>query len=133
MNKLLNLALIILVPLLASCHENGPYECLDWDGPVFQTDELPNAVLNQEYEAKIQVEVNNEPQDDFFIYDFEVEDDLPEGLEFYQTGDSRVLTIEGTPTETGVFIFEILVRVSGNRDICYHTAREQYVLTVDEI
>ena len=49
MNKLLNLTLIILVSLLVSGHDHGPYECLDCDGPVFQTDELLSAVLNEEY------------------------------------------------------------------------------------
>lgn len=123
----------LLACMLPGCHEHVA-DCLDGDGPEFSTDNLPNAVLNQQYEARIRVQIENEPFDDLFFYDFDYEQsELPEGLRFMQYDAERYLYIEGTPTESGRFVLEVAVRVGGSPDLCYYRNRETYTLLVAEI
>ena len=127
------LLMVLVLLMAAGCHEHAE-DCLDGDGPEFSTDNLPNAVLNQEYEARIRVQIDNEPFDDRFFYDFDVEQwELPQGLRFVQYDAERYLYIEGTPTETGFFRFDVRVRVAGSPDLCYYRDRETYSLLVTEI
>ncbi|PIE41480.1 MAG: hypothetical protein CSA49_03170 [Gammaproteobacteria bacterium] len=133
LKKALSVFVVVVTTCLSGCGEVGLYVCIAGNGPVFQTKSLPDAVLNQHYQADIQVEIENEPQDDWFFYDFSVEDNLPYGLEAYHFNDSRVLSIEGTPTETGIFRFDVLVQVSGVHNLCYYRARREFVLVVNEI
>ena len=52
--------------MLGSC--DSVVDCLDRDGPVFDTRSLLPAILNQEYLQRINVSVENEPRDDRFDY-----------------------------------------------------------------
>lgn len=124
---------LLMASSLSGCHDHAE-DCLDADGPVFSTDHLPNGVLNEEYEARIRVQINNEPFDDLFFYDFDYEQgELPEGLRFVQYDAERYLYIQGTPTESGLFTLEVAVRVGGSPDLCYYRNRETYTLRVTEL
>ncbi|MDX1694722.1 MAG: hypothetical protein R3208_13230 [Ketobacteraceae bacterium] len=126
--------LVVMASLLVSSCRVHLGDCLDGDGPEFTTDNLPNAVLNQEYEARVRVQVDNEPFDDRLSYEFDYEQgELPQGLRFTQFGDERYLYIEGTPTESGSFRFDVTVRVSGSVDLCHYRESETYRLLVTEL
>ena len=123
----------VMVMFLSACHDHVS-DCLDGDGPEFSTDNLPNAVLNQEYEARIRVQVRNEPFDDSFFYDFDYGQwELPRGLRFVQYDSERYLYIVGTPTEAGVFRFDVSVRVGASVDLCYYRTSESFSLLVTEL
>ena len=125
--------LIFLSAMLLSGCRVYVGDCLDGDGPEFATDNLPLAVLNQAYEARIRVQVDNEPYDDRFFYEFDYDQaELPDGLRFVQYDSERYLYIEGTPTEAGIFPFRVSVRVSGSVDLCYYRESEDYSLVVNE-
>jgi len=55
-------------------------------------------------EAGIRAEVNNEPRDNDYFYDFVV-NDLPSGLDYSQNG--RDLSIFGIPTEPGRYFIQV--------------------------
>jgi len=55
-------------------------------------------------EFAIRAEVNNEPRDNDYFYDFIV-NDLPPGLDYDQNG--RDLTVFGTPTEPGRYFIQV--------------------------
>lgn len=130
MKTIKHFVVLSLLLMLSGCGDDLD-DCLDLDGPVFQTDSLPHGVLNQEYETEIRVQIQHEPYDDIYFYDFDYDhDDLPRGLYFFQDGVGRVLEIEGTPTETGVFTLDVAVYVSGHYDLCYHRAKARYELII---
>ena len=103
---------LLLSMLLSSCDVllDKATDCIDNDKPEFNQKTLQVAVLNQEYSQEISVSIANEPYDDWYNYRFSFDGQLPEGLE-WDRFDKRVVTIHGTPTETGIFTFSLTVRV----------------------
>lgn len=104
--------------LLAGC---GPltdlaFDCIDDDGPVLSPRFIPNPVLNQSYEVRINASIENEPFDDSFNYDIVISDTLPPGLSAFVF--ERQVRITGAATELGSYTFDISVAVddpdSGN-------------------
>lgn len=113
MRVLAQILIVILVSIsLVSCDVllDKAVDCIDNDRPKFNRKTLPNAVLNQEYSEVISASIENEPYDDRYTYRFNLKGDLPEGLEKQQYSE-RKITIQGTPTEVGLFTFELEVRV----------------------
>ncbi|WP_460219159.1 hypothetical protein [Psychroserpens sp. MEBiC05023] len=76
--------------------------------------ELPNkefdvGLVNLYYFDEFISEINNEPRDDDYIYDYDIYGDLPDGLTFFT--NHRRVTIEGSPQTSGVFEFEVFLYV----------------------
>lgn len=118
-------------------------DCVDLDGPEIETSKLEDAFEGVEYSQVILASIKREPQDDHFLYDFEIEGRLPEGIFLRQEKDSRRIYIEGITTESGNFPIKITVRVEEPRspysifeedhddtDLCYHSASKEFTLHV---
>ncbi len=96
-------------------------------GPLkFTPDTLPEAQVGSEYEATLQVTLNNTPVGDFFIS----EGALPEGLEFTFLEGEDAATITGAPTEAGEFKFTVTVWCFGTQ-VSGQTGEMTYTLTVN--
>lgn len=90
-------------------------------------------------EEGIRAEVNNEPRDQDYFYDFVVYD-LPRGLDYEQ--DGRDVFIFGTPTTPGRYFIQVEVVVSArffdqdadgvddNLQICERRAVRDYALRI---
>lgn len=104
----------VLILLLAACDkfENHIYDCLNFDGPVFDDTNIPVAVLNEEYFSEITVSIVNDSYDDWYTYEFDFIGELPYGLEFVVDNDRRSIQIIGTPLQVGYYNFKINVKVS---------------------
>ena len=111
-------------------------DCLDNDGPKFVTGSISNPVLNEVYSQTITVEINNEPRDDNFRYNFQFAGDLPAGVTGVSNG--RNYFLEGTPTEEGTFRFTIFVEVDDSLEpvesgLCFYNASKPFDMTVQPI
>ena len=106
------LVLFLLLNSISGCYfvTDQFIDCLDDDRPEITTDQLPQAVLNQEYEAVIFAKLENRPDSNFRCY-FSTTDSLPEGLQFFRYGLEPELRIEGAPTEHGVFEIELKLSI----------------------
>ena len=139
---MLRLCFFIVYLLLAGCRgqDNWFWECIDLEGPELTHSDLPVAVLNQEYNATIKVNITNNPFDDEYDYYFDVSGSLPRGIWTYQNGHDRELVITGTPVDPGVYRIKVSVDVrdpdqgtSGSADLCFDHTSKKYNLVVNEI
>ena len=87
-------------------------DCINLDGPRFDEDDIPVAVLNEEYFAEITVSIENNSYDAWYAYDFEYVGNLPYGLEFVVNDDNRSIQIIGTPLQVGSYNIKIKVRAT---------------------
>ncbi|GLB47788.1 hypothetical protein [Neptunitalea lumnitzerae] len=115
---LLCISLISIATLTTSCAEFFE-DCLFWPAkPNIKTASIPQGNVNTYYYTEIEAEIENDPDDLNYYYDFDVEGELPYGLEYW-TYDN-ILIIEGTPQETGTFSFTVELYVEapyrGNDD-----------------
>jgi len=105
--KVISTHIILILPLFSCC----AIEELE-----FNTDTLPEAVLNQEYNAIITASVRNNPDDDSFDYKFALSGTLPAGLIFTKDPENRRVIISGTPMEQGAFVITLQAKVSAPND-----------------
>ncbi len=84
-------------------------DCIDNDGPELSPPNLPNPILNQEYNQEVHVGIRNEPNDDRFSYEFTLSGNIPDGMQVSAAG--RDLSLFGTPIELGDFNFGVTVKV----------------------
>lgn len=97
------------------------FDCLDDDGPVFNTSQLPPAVLNQYYSYVVMASIDNEPNDDQFDYSISLQGRLPDGLVMSRYGNDRTVIISGVPVEAGLFNITLYVEVSDPYESAYQT------------
>lgn len=133
--------------LLCGCDvlEDEIYDCIDDDGPVFETRSLPDAYLNEPYQATITIAIENEPFDDSYQYDIEYTATLPPGLSILI--QQRRIILSGIPTAAGQYPLSFSVEVSlpegysstnfdgdydDGDDLCHSYANKSYQLTVFE-
>lgn len=120
--------------LLTGC--DAVFDCLDKDGPTFDTTTLLPAVLNQEYTDSIFVSVENEPFDDRFDYNFTLlSGNFPMGITAQATG--RTLVLSGTATELGNHQFRINVTVDdgltdAQSGLCFRVRDREFSLLVEQ-
>lgn len=110
--KVLLILFLGITPL--GCDDVGDalFDCIDFDRPELTESDPPTGIINEEYFAIIRARIENEPNDDSYIYDFYIEGDLPEGLAFRIDAENRQVIVEGIPLESGIFNFEVEVEVS---------------------
>lgn len=82
----------------------------------FSIDQVPVAILNQEYNVIITAYVSNNPADDSFEYTFEFTGNLPDGLTLITDPENRRVIIQGTPIELGSFDFILRAKVRDKYD-----------------
>ncbi len=132
----LKLRVVLVLAVLAGSGCESAIDCLDNDGPVFITTEVSNPVLNQVYTETITVEINNEPRDDNFQYEFGITGNLPAGVSSSSVG--RRYIFNGTPTEEGTFQFTVYVTVDDSvipseSGLCFYNASRSYEITVQPL
>ncbi len=76
--------------------------------------ELPNKAfkvgsINSYYYDEFDAEIKNEPRDNDYGYEFDIEGNLPIGVEAFY--DFRTFYLEGIPEEAGEFRFTVYVYV----------------------
>ncbi len=95
--------------------------------------DIIRATKNVYMEEGIRAQVNNEPRDNDYFYDFVVYD-LPPGLDYEQVG--RDVFIFGTPTQAGRYFFQVDVIVTPRSNdmelLCNDRAIRDYALRIDE-
>lgn len=120
--------------MLIAC--DAVLDCVDNDGPVFDTTSLPSATLNQVYNARIKASVRNEPFDGRFDYDFAIiRGALPPGISTEAVGQE--LLFLGAPTQLGTFDFELNVFVDDGLNaidsgLCFRNRSSDFSLTVEQ-
>jgi len=127
------ISLSLLVSSLVGC--DSAFDCLDSDGPKFDSGSFSNPTLNQVYSDQIRVSINNEPRDDRFTYEFKLTGQLPNGLQGTSVG--RDYFINGTATDLGTFSFNLFVRVidpdgNSNSGLCYTSRSKDFQFTVQQ-
>lgn len=130
------LGVILGTALIASYGCESAIDCLDNDGPEFVTGAISDPVLNQVYAQTITVEINNEPRDDNFRYNFSLSGALPEGVSAVANGRNYIFN--GTPIEEGTFRFTVFVNVDDSLEpvesgLCYYNASKSYEITVQPL
>ncbi len=122
-----SIACSLFVPKGDPTESPDDYDFGPTGGPLkFTPDTLPEAQVGSEYEATLQVTLNNTPVGDFFIS----EGALPEGLEFTFLDGEDAATITGAPTEAGEFKFTVTVWCFGTQ-VSGQTGEMTYTLTVN--
>ena len=135
--------LIIAALALSGCDLllDNALDCLDSDGPDFDTRELAMPVLNQVYNEILTARIENEPRDDRFDYRFELIGELPEGITWRQEVSlGRRVFFEGTPVELGTSEFTMLVAVEErdqfsqeNSGLCFTSRSRRFILDVQPL
>lgn len=97
----------------------------------FSTNELPNAILNQEYKVIVTASVNNTNADDKFDYEFSLKGKLPNGLTFTSDPENRRIIISGTPIELGIFNITLIGKISEPFDPDHYSDDPIEVIFVD--
>jgi len=126
--------LLVSASTITGC--DAVFDCLDKDGPTFDTTTLMPAVLNQEYIDNIVVSVENEPRDDRFIYNFTLlSGSFPEGISAQPSG--RTLVLSGTATELGTYQFSLNVEVDdgltvAQSGLCFRNREREFTLLVGQ-
>lgn len=119
------------------------FDCIDNDKPEFNIKTLPLAYLNEVYSQEIKVNIVHESNDSWYLYQFELDGELPIGMELRTDQFSRIAEIYGVPVELGEFQFNLKVTVSepegdseaddlydDGDDLCHNTADRDYVINV---
>lgn len=106
-------------------------------GPAIVTEDLPPATVGVPYRADIEVDLLGTLRSDDYNYRFEVDGDLPPGLEALQAGAERWLQIAGTPLAAGSFGFHVIASVDEPRwerivfpSMCWYSAGRRFHIDV---
>ncbi|WP_298903888.1 hypothetical protein [uncultured Psychroserpens sp.] len=121
MKRLLPLLLFVLSSIMLSSCEDV-FDCI-----INRRPELPNksfevGTVESYYYDEFRAEIKNEPRDDDYGYIFEVDDNLPDGLELFV--NYRTVSIEGLPTHPGTYTFTVYLFVDPPLSYDYDT--DQY-------
>ena len=78
--------------------------------------------VNDFYYDEFDAHIKNEPSDNDYSYEFEIEGELPYGI--IMSTDFRTLIIEGTPQFSGTFTFEVFLYV--DHPLIYNEDTDEY-------
>ena len=112
-----SLLILACIPffLFTSCENT--LDCIINVRPVLIHKTLEIGLVDRYYSDKITAEIKNEPRDNDYAYYFEVEGEIPNGLEVIF--DYRDVIIEGTPLESGRFTFTVYLDVDPPYSLYY--------------
>ncbi|WP_299392397.1 Ig domain-containing protein [uncultured Gelidibacter sp.] len=86
-------------------------ECIVNKRPELPDTSFKVGNVNGYYYQELTAEIKNEPRDDNYSYNFDINGNLPDGLSVTTT--NRTLVIEGMPSAPGTFNFTIYLYVEG--------------------
>ncbi len=134
--KNLKVILFVFALFLFSCEDL--INCVIPRSPELSDKEFPVGSTQSYYYTEVRAEIKNEPFDNDYDYFFEIENDLPLGLDFYV--NNRTLSIEGDPIIPGTYTVKILLFVEGpfrdgfdgdNAQLCEDTTSKVYTLIIE--
>ena len=120
MKRLLPLLLVFSLFTLTSCEDF--FDCIVNRRPELPNKEFGVGNLQTYYYEEFDAQIKNEPRDNNYGYDFEIEGDLPDGLSMFV--NYRTVSIEGLPTFPGTYTFTIYLYVDPPINYDYET--DQY-------
>ena len=130
------LVFALLIVLNISCDEVS--DCLFFSvKPELPSKTFATGSVGIPYEDSFRASVKNDPNDSDYYYYFNVSGNLPPGLD--ASVNNRELTISGTPTTAGVFVFKVFLQIEYAYDddserICFadDTVERSYSITISE-
>lgn len=133
------LILVLSTSLFYSCEDL--MECLIFS----RNPELPNksfkvGSVNSYYYDEFDSEIDNEPQDNNYGYEYDIDGTLPIGIEAFS--DFRTFYLEGIPEESGEFSFTVYLYVDPplnydpdtddyDEDMCSTSTSKTYTLIIN--
>ncbi|WP_299891927.1 hypothetical protein [uncultured Lacinutrix sp.] len=120
MKRLLSLVLFLSLISLVGCEDI--LECVINRRPELPDKSFKTGFTNQLYYEEFDAQIKNEPQDNAYGYNFEIEGELPDGIELFI--DYRTLVFEGIPQSQGSFEFRLHLNV--DPPLHYNEETEQY-------
>ena len=84
-------------------------ECIINKRPEIPDTSFEEGNINIYYYQEFTSEIKNEPRDDDYGYTYEIDGDLPDGLDTF--ANYRTLSIEGEPLISGTFTFTVYLYV----------------------
>ncbi len=123
---------VVFLLTFSGCEDiiNSAVECSIKDVKL-ESKTLRIGTVGRNYYETISANVKNDPNDDYYMYDFFITGKLQKGLQFYTEGNKFV--INGVPEEAGTIGFELTVEVTLDDEalgLCRETAKRTYELTV---
>ena len=123
---------IVLLLTLSGCEDliNSAVECSIKDVKL-ESKTLRVGAIGRNYYETISANVKNDPNDDYYSYDFFIRGELQKGLQYYTEGNE--LVINGVPEEAGTIGFELTVEVTLDDEalgLCTETTKKTYELIV---
>lgn len=123
---------VVLLLTFSGCEDiiNSVVECSIKDVKL-ESKILRVGAVGRNYYETISANVKNDPNDDYYLYDFFITGKLQKGLQYYTEGNQFV--INGVPEEAGTIGFELTVEVTLDDEelgLCTETAKRTYELTV---
>jgi len=129
---------IISIICITVCSCDEIYECLFDINPEIHKKQLSVATLGESYFERITAEINNEVNDDDYLYYFEVVGELPLGIYFER--NRRSISFYGTPEVLGTYRFRVELFVDysydydsfDNSPTCEESTSERFTIIVEE-
>jgi len=123
---------VLFLLVFSGCEDiiNSAIECSIKDVKL-ENKTLRIGTVARNYYETISANVKNDPNDDYYRYDFFISGKLQKGLQYYTEGNKFV--INGVPEEAGTIGFELTVEVTLDDEalgLCRETAKRTYELTV---
>jgi hypothetical protein len=123
---------VVFLLTFSGCEDiiNSAVECSIKDVKL-ENKTLRIGTVGRNYYETISANVKNDPNDDYYMYDFFITGKLQKGLQYYTEGNKFV--INGVPEEAGIIGFELTVEVTLDDEalgLCTETAMRSYELTV---
>ena len=130
------LVYVLIIALTFACDEVT--DCLFFSvKPELPSKTFAIGTVDVPYEDSFRASVKNDPNDEDYIYYFSVSGNLPPGLDAWV--NNRTLTIEGIPTSSGTYIFNVLLEIEYAYDddserICFadDTVQRSYSITIND-
>jgi hypothetical protein len=117
MKQLTNFLFFVSFLCIYSCEDI--FECIINRRPELANKTLAIAHVDQFYSEVITADIKNEPYDDGYDYYFNIEGQLPRGIEYYI--EYRKVILEGIPLVSGNYNFKVrlsVVQIANYNDEC---------------
>lgn len=125
---------ILFILVVSGCEDiiNSAIECSIKDIKL-ESKTLRIGAVGRNYYETISANVKNDPNDEYYSYEFFITGKLQNGLQFYTEGNK--LVINGVPEVVGTISFQLKVEVTLDDEelgLCRETSKRTYELTVNE-
>jgi len=138
MKRLLPLLLVFSLFSFTNCEDF--LDCIVNRRPELPNKEFGVGDLQTYYYEEFDAQIKNEPRDNDYDYEFEIQGNLPEGLQMVV--NYRTVSIEGLPTFPGTYTFTVFLYVYPpvNYDfdtnqyddpLCSESTSKEYTITIN--